>query len=201
MLTHKDTGRIYIGQSSDLKNRFKQYRHSSRLKRKLTYIERAIQKHGWEAFDAKLIIQTSGKEYLDLLEINAIRVFDCMKPNGFNLREGGNTSEFTQETRKKMSAIRKEYLKNPEVIKNLQEKRKKQVISEEAYAKAAAKQKQMKWMNNGFKSYKVSPDKIENMKKQGFVFGRLINYITEEYKNTQSKNAFKQWEKVKSCHI
>lgn len=198
MLTHKDTGRIYIGQSSDLKNRFKQYRVSSKVKRKLTYIERAIQKHGWDAFDSRLIIAAKGKEYLDLLELNAIKVFDCMKPNGFNLREGGNTSSFTQETRKKMSDIRKEYLKKPEVLANLREKRKQQILPKEAYDKSAAKQKQMKWMNDGIKSYKVNPDKIEDMKNQGFVFGRITNYITQEYKNIQSKNAFKQWAKVKA---
>lgn len=200
-LTHKDTGRIYIGQSSNIKFRFQQHKSAKKRTRKLTYIEKSISKYGWDAFEAKVLIVAEGREYLDLLEYNAIKQFNCLVPNGFNLREGGYSSTFCEQTRKKMSDIRKEYLKDPQVIANLREKRKKQVISKESYAIASNKQKQIKWMNNGITNARVSPDKIEEMKNQGFVFGRIKNYITKEYKDKQSKNAFKQWEKVKSCPI
>ena len=200
MLTHKDTDRIYIGQSTNFCGRMRSYKSYQNNVNK-SVIGHAIKKHGWDAFDKKLIICAEGRDYLNMLEINAIKLYDCMVPKGFNVRTGGYDSEFTLETRKKMSDVRKEYLKNPDVLDNLRAKRKQQVITKEEYAKASAKQKQMKWMNNGVISCRVSPDKIEDIKKQGFVFGRAKKYITEAYRNNQSKNAFKQWEKVKSCPI
>jgi group I intron endonuclease len=196
-LTHKDTGRIYIGQSKDLESRFRQHKSAQKRSRKITYIEKAIGKYGWDAFDAKVIVVAKGKEYPDLLEFNAIKAFDCMSPKGFNLREGGYSSEFSAETRKKMSDIRKEYLKNPDVIANLSAKRKQQIITKDQYLKASKAQSQLKWMNNGNMSCRVSPEKVEEMKSNGFVFGRIKNYITDEYKNKQSQNAYKQWSKVK----
>ena len=197
-LTHKDTGRVYIGQSKNLTSRFAAYKKPNINKRKLTYIEQAIKKHGWSAFDAKLIIAAEGQEYLDLLEINAIKTFDCVAPKGFNIRAGGNTSTFSAETRKKMSDIRKEYLKRPEVIDNLKAHRAKQVISPEAYAKRSLKTAGMKWMNNGVNNCKVYPADIDAKLAQGFIMGRLITYVTEEYRKKLSQGAFKQWAKAKA---
>jgi group I intron endonuclease len=197
-LTHKETGRIYIGQSKRLGQRFASYKKPLTGKRKLTYVEQAIKKHGWSAFDAKLIIAAEGQEYLDLLEINAIKVFDCVAPKGFNIRTGGNTSTFSAETRKKMSDIRKEYLKCPEVLANLRTHRANQVIPPEAYAKRSLKTAGMKWMNNGVKNCRAYPLDVEEKLKQGFIMGRLTNYVTEEYRNKLSQGAFNQWSKVKA---
>ena len=196
-LTHKETGRVYIGQSKDIAQRFAAHKKPFKGKRKLTYVEQAIKKHGWSAFDAKLIISAEGQEYLNLLEINAIKAFDCIAPKGFNIRVGGNTSTFNAETRKKMSDIRKEYLKRPEVIANLKAHRANQVISPEAYAKRSLKTAGMKWMNDGVKSYKIYPENIDTKLAQGFTIGRIVSYVTEEYRNKLSSGALKQWERQK----
>jgi len=116
MLTHKDTGRIYIGQSINYKNRIKNYKALKNSKRNNTYIEHAIKKYGWDSFDAKLIIVAEDKSYLDLLEINAIKIFNCVAPNGFNLREGGNTSTISEESRKKMSETRKKKIADGTIV-------------------------------------------------------------------------------------
>jgi group I intron endonuclease len=197
-LTHKETGRIYIGQSKDIAQRFVAHKKPFKGKRKLTYVEQAIKKHGWSAFDAKILITAKGQEYLDLLEINAIKVFDCIAPKGFNIREGGNTSTFSAETRKKMSDKRVEYFANPDNIEAIRAARAKQVISPEAYAKRSLNTVGMKWMNDGVKSYKIYPTDIDAKLKQGFIMGRLVNYVTQEYRNKLSQGAFKQWAKVKA---
>lgn len=198
-LTHKDTGRVYIGQSKNLTGRFSVYKKPNSNKRKLTYIEQAIKKHGWTAFDAKLIIVAEGKEYLDLLEINAIKAFDCIAPKGFNIRTGGNTSTFGSDTRKKMSNKRIEYFANPANREAIKAARAKQVIPAEAYAKRSLKTAGMKWMNDGVKNCRVYPADIDTKLRQGFIMGRLKNYVTEEYRNKLSQGAFNQWNKVKSC--
>ena len=200
-LTHKETGRIYIGQSKRLGQRFASYKKPLTGKRKLTYIEQAIKKHGWSAFDAKLIIAAEGQEYLDLLEINAIKAFDCVAPKGFNIRAGGNTSTFSAETRKKMSDKRVEYFTNPANREAIKAARAKQVIPAEAYAQRSLKTAGMKWMNDGLKNCRVYPADVDSKLKQGFIMGRLTNYVTEEYRNKLSQGVFNQWNKVKPCHI
>jgi group I intron endonuclease len=197
-LTHKDTGRVYIGQSKDIAQRFVAHKKPFKGKRKLTYVEQAIKKHGWSAFDAKILITAKGQEYLDLLEINAIKVFDCIAPKGFNIREGGNTSTFGAETRKKMSAKRSKYMANPVNRETLRLAREKQIIPAEAYAKRSLKTAGMKWMNDGVKSYKIYPADVDAKLKQGFIMGRIVNYVTQEYRNKLSQGAFKQWAKVKA---
>jgi group I intron endonuclease len=197
-LTHKDTGRIYIGQSKDIAQRFAAHKKPFTGKRKLTYVEQAIKKHGWDAFDAKLIIAAEGQEYLNLLETNAIKLFDCIAPKGFNIREGGNTSTFSAETRKKMSKKRAEYFANPANREAIKAARAKQVIPPEAYAKRSIKTSSMKWMNDGVKSYRVYPSDVDTKLAQGFTMGRVVNYVTEEYRNKLSQRAFQQWSKVKA---
>jgi len=55
----------------------------------------------------------------------------------------------------------------------------------------------MKWMNNGLVACKVHPDSIETKQQEGFVFGRLQNYITEAYRQKQKQSTNVQWAKVK----
>lgn len=191
-ITHLDSGRIYIGQSINLKNRMKSYKSAVKNNGK-SHIVGALKKYGWEAFEFTVLVYAEGKEFLNLLEKQAIEVYNSMNPNGFNLREGGNDSTFTIETRKKMSEVRRAYLKDPKVIENLRSKRKNQVLSKESYEKSAAKQRQMKWMNNGIVASKVLPQDIEAKLADGFVFGRLTTYITQEYKDKQSKITKEYW--------
>jgi len=197
-ITHKDTGRIYIGQSIDFKRRITCHRNPRKNRKYSTCIENAVKKYGWDAFDFSVLVYAKDRDYLNILEIKAIEVFNCMSPIGFNLRTGGNDSAFSDETRSKMSQIRTLYLKNPDVIANLRAKRALQVISKESYEQAAAHHRGSKWMNNGEKSKKVRPDMVEQHLTEGYLLGRITTYITDEFRLNQSKNAFIQWNRVKS---
>ena len=195
-ITHKDTGRIYIGQSKNFAQRIRHYKNCNKRKEN-TYIENAIKKYGWDAFNFEVLVYADGKEFLDLLETKIIDGFSSTTPNGFNVRLGGNTSSFSAATRGKMSQIKIAYFKDPKAKERLREKRKLQVIPVEAYRLRGLRARGFKWMNNGLVACKVHPDNIESKQQEGFVFGRLQSYITESYRQTQKQRANVQWAKVK----
>ncbi|NBQ48555.1 MAG: GIY-YIG nuclease family protein [Sphingobacteriia bacterium] len=195
-ITHVDTGRIYIGQSTNFRRRISQYKKKDTGGKK-TYIESAIKKHGWGAFDFKVLVYAEGKEFLDLLEQRIIRGFETVSPKGYNLRHGGNTTSFSEETRKKMAIAKKEYFADPKNKEKLRQARSKQTISAEAYKQRGLCARGQKWMNNGVISCKVAPDDFENKLANGYVFGRTTHYLNDEYKNKQRANTVSQWAKVK----
>lgn len=195
-LTNKENGLCYIGQSKNFTRRVSQYKSKSAKKPK-TYIENAIKKYGWESFVFEILVYAEGKEFLDLIEQKIISGLDTVAPKGYNLRRGGNTSDFSEETRKKMSEARKKYFSSPESRELLRIARSKQSIPAESYRLRGLKARGFRWMHNGKISCRV--DEKETAKKlgEGFVFGRIKQYVTEDYKSKQRDNASAQWKKVK----
>jgi len=53
------------------------------------------------------------------------------------------------------------------------------------------------WMNDGVRSYRVSPDQLEKAKNIGLVSGRLKNYVDDKYRNNIKNKTMSQWQKVK----
>ena len=79
----------------------------------------------------------------------------------------------------------------------LREARAKQVIAREVYERTSKIISNLVWMNDSKRSYRVKPENVQASINKGLVFGRLGNYITEEFKNKFKQNATKQWQKVK----
>lgn len=98
-ITHIESGRAYIGQTTDFKRRMKD--HCTANKR-ISLINRAIKKYGKEQFKfEKLMICEDFM--IDEMEQKAIASFDTLVPNGFNLETGGNAcKKLSQETRQKI---------------------------------------------------------------------------------------------------
>ena len=104
-IVNKIDGKTYIGQTiQDLEERWRQHRKTNSNCR---YLKSAIKKHGIDKFDFKLICICFDDD-LDKYETMYIKQYDTMVPNGYNLREGGNSSKHHEETKKKIS----EKLKN-----------------------------------------------------------------------------------------
>lgn len=99
--TLRADGRVYIGQTNDIKarwcssgNKYKSCRH----------FWAAICKYGWDSFDHEVISSGLTKEEADVLEERLIAEYDSTNPkHGFNLRPGGNSSTPSEETRRRMS--------------------------------------------------------------------------------------------------
>ena len=102
-----------------------------------------------------------------------------------------------EHTKQKQSIKRKQYMSNPEARENLRKHRANQIITKESYTKASKKHKQLIWMNDGIRSYRIYPEFIAEKIAHGLVYGRLITYINDKFKENRSKIAKNQWQKVK----
>ena len=89
------------------------------------------------------------------------------------------------------------YKWNEESKQKLRDARAKQIIPRESYEKAKLKMAKLVWMNNGNKSCRVDDSLVEVNKKNGFVEGRLVAYVTDEYREKIKNKSKMQWQKVK----
>lgn len=79
----------------------------------------------------------------------------------------------------------------------LRKARAKQVMPADMYDRTSKIMSSLTWMNDGVRSYRVRPDKVEASKQQGMVEGRLRDYINSEFRNKFKKLANDQWQKLK----
>lgn len=104
-ITNKINNKKYIGLSEDICTRWKHHRHY--LNKGIhdnEYLQRAWDKYGEENFEFKILTVCKPEE-LNELEIYYIDKFDTFnnRNNGYNLQSGGEYSEPSLETRKKIS--------------------------------------------------------------------------------------------------
>lgn len=97
-LTHKETGRHYIGQSVDILSRWKQHEKATSK----TKIAAAIRAYGWSAFTFE-IIELCDRSKLAELESKHIAQYASLAPNGFNLTTGEEVKRLSEETKLKIA--------------------------------------------------------------------------------------------------
>ena len=108
-ITNKTDNKIYVGQTMrDVEERWKDH-----LKRgsNCRYLSSAIKKYGVENFVFKLVCITFDNQ-LDDMEIKYIEKYNCLVPNGYNLRIGGNNGRHHAETKQKISDTLKNRYQN-----------------------------------------------------------------------------------------
>jgi hypothetical protein len=77
-------------------------------------ISAAIKKHGRETFSVEVLRQSNDSDELRRWEVEAIREFQTLSPNGYNLSSGGEKSEFwAPEVRDRAIASMKRSWVNP----------------------------------------------------------------------------------------
>lgn len=97
-------GRIYIGQSIDIYDRWDTYMSLSCEAQ--TKLYRSLKKHGVENHTFEIIdtLEVDDEHELDWLEIYFIKYFNSFNtPHGLNLKEGGSHGRASDESRKRMS--------------------------------------------------------------------------------------------------
>jgi group I intron endonuclease len=106
-ITNKIDNKVYIGQTiGDLERRWKTHLNTGSNCR---YLKSAINKYGVDNFDFKLVCITFDN-LLDNMEIKYIEQYNCLVPNGYNLRLGGNSGRHNAETKQKISeTLKKRY--------------------------------------------------------------------------------------------
>jgi len=106
ILRNKINGKCYVGQSINVQKRFAYYQKCHDYKKTPTYIERAIAKYGWGAFE-KFAYSGIPIPMLDSFERKMIASVGCLKPRGYNLESGGskNKRHHPESNRKRSIAI------------------------------------------------------------------------------------------------
>jgi group I intron endonuclease len=99
-ITNKTDNKTYVGQTiRELETRWKDHLKNNSNCR---YLKSAINKYGVENFMFKLVCITFDNQ-LDDMEIQYIEKYNCLVPNGYNLRLGGNSGRHNAETKQKIS--------------------------------------------------------------------------------------------------
>jgi group I intron endonuclease len=117
VITHRATGKRYVGQSLDIARRWAEHRAGTSGSRRLT---NALKKHGPDAFLFE-IVELCAREELNDRELFYISThsFDSLSPKGYNLTFGGEGVTYTDEVRAKLS----ESLRNSEANKDAARRR------------------------------------------------------------------------------
>jgi group I intron endonuclease len=100
--THIDTGRAYVGQTTQDPNRrrLEHVCHSNHSP-KSYHFHNALNLYGIDAFTFEVIAEATSVEELNSLEIKFIEQFDSIT-NGFNIREGGGNKTHNPESIERM---------------------------------------------------------------------------------------------------
>lgn len=123
-ITNNVNGKMYIGQTiKSIEKRFKNHCKKSSC---CLYLKHAIQKYGKDNFNVLLINTQPNKELANLEEQRLIIEYNTIAPNGYNLTFGGGGCIPSEETRKKMSFLKKGE-KNNNFGKHLSEQTKKKI--------------------------------------------------------------------------
>ena len=149
-ITNKLNGKVYIGQSIDIDTRWRQH-----INAKDDFaIHRAIQKYGKENFKFEVLLECP-VDMLNVWERDMIALYDCISPKGYNLTEGGEGYQCSEETRLKMSNIQKGKHHSEETRHKISESQKGRHVSEETRLK----------MSNTRKGKKHQPLSVEHKRK------------------------------------
>ena len=104
-ITNTVNDKAYIGQTIHDAEKTRISKHltgnGSRIMKK------AIEKYGQDAFTYEILHDGIIPEVLDDLEIETIKKFNTVAPNGYNLTTGGGGGSLSEETRRKMSEAQK----------------------------------------------------------------------------------------------
>lgn len=82
------TGEVYVGQSHDIEQRFKEHLYHNKSK-----LDQDIHKYGIENFEVKVEVRDLSEEELDKYEQEYIRKYESDRPGkGYNITHGGKGS-------------------------------------------------------------------------------------------------------------
>jgi group I intron endonuclease len=105
--THKETGKVYIGQSVQKPNRRRlEHISGARHTNKSYHFHNAIRVYGVEAFDWEVLDYADNVDHLNALEKKYIEEYNSIE-EGYNIRQGGDNKLHSEDSKKRMSKAQK----------------------------------------------------------------------------------------------
>jgi group I intron endonuclease len=92
-IRNKTNGKLYIGQTDNVEERWKGHRKASSNCR---YLKHAFNKYGFENFEFKVLVICFDDD-MNTYEVEYMHKYNTLVPNGYNLREGGNSGKHHEE--------------------------------------------------------------------------------------------------------
>ncbi len=130
MHKNKINGKIYIGQSCQTPSR--RWGKQGERYKGCSYFYSAIQKYGWDNFEHIILEQSLDTFEANIRETYWIKYYETTDINkGYNLKEGGNTQLYSEESKNKMKESAKNRFQQEEERKK-QSDRIKQSYLEDA---------------------------------------------------------------------
>lgn len=100
VITNKINRKQYIGQTiSNVGHRWSEHKYDAIKRNKQTALASAIRKYGVENFNIKSIQDNIPYKELDIREIEYIKEYNTICPNGYNISEGGKSYRTEKERR------------------------------------------------------------------------------------------------------
>lgn len=120
-ITNTVNGKSYIGQTCrDVEKRvFKE--HLRRPSSDCKLLGNAVKKYGADNFTYEILHDGIIPEFLDTLEVEAIKTHNTLAPNGYNLTTGGSGGTLSSVTRKRMSEAHKGRIHTDEARRKMSE--------------------------------------------------------------------------------
>lgn len=121
LITNNINGKKYIGQSRNLIKRWGQHKTESRRDKPNLIVDKAIKKYGIDNFSFEILFECP-LDMLDDWETDMIRLYDSVRPRGYNCVDKCNS--VSEEARLKLSESMKENnpMKNPDVVDKVRNK-------------------------------------------------------------------------------
>ena len=138
-------GQQYVGQTNDTYHRFISHRSSSSG---CIYIRDAIHKYGWENAKIEILLVDLSLKEANRLETHCIDTLGTLAPGGYNLKRGGDSNEFSEDSKNKMRETRKLKCEDPEFREELSKNAKK-VWEKPGYKEAKVEQMKGFWDTPG----------------------------------------------------
>jgi group I intron endonuclease len=113
-ITNLVNGKVYVGQTTrGINHRWGQHKSLSKNPKKESLLQKAIHKYGEENFKVEEVDAAGNLDELNFKEEVWIEKCRSLNPCGYNIREGGSCSPFSEDTKKKLSESAKIQMSNP----------------------------------------------------------------------------------------
>lgn len=190
-ITNLENQLVYIGQTtkSNPNARWLGHKRAVRYGNGCPVLSNAIKHYGIDKFNFEVLL-TCPNEELDQHEIEYIKQYNCIVPNGYNIQEGGNfggmfKEHHTEEAKKGLSEKSIAYYNDPEVRKAHGEKVREALKTSEKWKLALAENRAQR------KGLAIRPEsRTEEHNK------KISESIKKWHENNSTENMYKNHNKI-----